>query len=99
MNIRRPTVFALQAAESIMNYCRTRFPCDTPPHPMLDLPWLAEKIQRAIDMAASTDKPCAAELWNSGEPSPRTCERCGIGPHAPSESSVRTATEEGIHAK
>lgn len=26
------------------------------------------------------DKPCAAALWNAGEPSPRTCERCGLGP-------------------
>ena len=25
-------------------------------------------------------EPCAAELWNAGRPSPRTCGRCGPGP-------------------
>ena len=42
---------AMAAAQSIANYCLTRFPCDTPPHPMLDVPWFAEKVQKAIDEA------------------------------------------------
>lgn len=24
--------------------------------------------------------PCAAQLWNEGKASPRTCQRCGLGP-------------------
>lgn len=44
-----PSNLAFECADSIMNYCLTRFPCDTPPHPMLDRPWFAEKVQLAIE--------------------------------------------------
>ena len=36
--IRKPSVpchLAVECAVGIANYCLTRFPCDTPPHPML----------------------------------------------------------------
>lgn len=42
---------AMAAARSIANYCLTRFPTDTPPHDMLDVPWFAEAVQKAIDRA------------------------------------------------
>ena len=32
-----PCHLAVECAVSIANYCLTRFPCDTPPHPMLDV--------------------------------------------------------------
>jgi hypothetical protein len=48
-----PSLLAVECATSIANYCLTRFPCDTPPHPMLDIPWFAEKVQRCIDEATT----------------------------------------------
>lgn len=59
---------ALAAARSIANYCKTRFPCDMPPHELIDVPWFAEKIQKAID-AALTHPPPPRTLCN--------CRRCG----------------------
>lgn len=41
------------------------------------------------------DKPCAAALWNAGEPSPRTCERCGLGP---CPDGVRRRDGPGVEA-
>ena len=46
-----PCNLAVECATSIANYCSTRFPCDTPPHPMLDVPYFTEKVQRCIDEA------------------------------------------------
>jgi hypothetical protein len=46
-----PSNLAVECAAQIANYCLTRFPCDSPPHPMLDIPWFAEKVQRCIDDA------------------------------------------------
>lgn len=50
----RPCRSAVECATAIANYCLTRFPCDSPPHPMLDVPWFAEKIQQCIDEAIKT---------------------------------------------
>lgn len=53
----RPGPHAIAAARSIVGYCLTRFPCDTPPDPRLDLPWFAEKVQQAIDAAPRKEQP------------------------------------------
>jgi len=42
---------AIDAARSICNYCCGRFPGGPRPNDLLDLPWMAEKIQLAIDAA------------------------------------------------
>jgi hypothetical protein len=44
---------AKAAARSIANYCSTRFPTSEPPDDMLDVPWFAEKVQKAIDEAVA----------------------------------------------
>lgn len=31
-------------------------------------------------VAPKPQPDCAARLWNAGKPSPRTCERCKLGP-------------------
>ena len=49
-----PCDAAVECAKSIANYCTTRFPTDTPPHPIVDVPWFAEKVQACIDEAAAT---------------------------------------------
>ena len=48
-----PCHLAAECAKSIANYCLTRFPCDQPPHPLLDVPWFAEKVQLCIDEATT----------------------------------------------
>lgn len=48
-----PCHLAVECAIAIANYCLTRFPCDTPPHPMLDVPWFAEQVQKCIDEATT----------------------------------------------
>ena len=48
-----PCHLAVECAVGIANYCMTRFPCDTPPHPMLDVPWFAEQVQKCIDEATT----------------------------------------------
>lgn len=53
---------ALEAARSIANYCLSRFPCDTPPNEMLDVPWFAEKVQAAIDAARLAEAPAAGRV-------------------------------------
>ena len=57
-----PSALAHEAAVRIGNYCSTRFHVsgtDSDVHPMLDIPWFAEAIQKAIDegmeKAADTD--------------------------------------------
>jgi len=40
---------ATDAARSIANYCSARFQVDS--EPLLDLPWFAEAVQKAIDRA------------------------------------------------
>lgn len=55
--------YAIEAARGIANYCSTRFPTDTPPSAMLDVPWFSEKVQIAIDAAAAAEKAAhAAEM-------------------------------------
>ncbi len=57
-----PSNLAVECAVSIANYCLTRFPCDTPPHPMLDVPWFAEKVQRCIEEACRIGLDLKASL-------------------------------------
>lgn len=57
-----PSHLAVECAVSIANYCLTRFPCDAPPHPMLDVPWFAEKVQRCIDEATTIGLNLAKSL-------------------------------------
>ena len=38
------------------------------------------KWNKGITPAPLVLPPCAVRLWNAGKPSPRTCERCGLGP-------------------
>lgn len=47
---------AVKVAESICNYCSTRFPTDSPPDRMLDGQWFAEKVQIAIGEASGQQK-------------------------------------------
>jgi len=49
----RPCYLAVECARSIAEYCLTRFPCEQGPHPMLDIPWFAEKVQACIDEATT----------------------------------------------
>ena len=51
-----PSILAHEAAISIGHYCSTRFQVagtDQDVHPMLDIPWFAEAIQKAIDEGAA----------------------------------------------
>lgn len=57
-----PCHLAVECAIAIANYCLTRFPCDTPPHLMLDVPWFAEKVQKCIDEAATIGRNLAKSL-------------------------------------
>jgi hypothetical protein len=51
MTPKRPSDAAVECARIIANYCTTRFPGDTPPSELLDVPWFAEKVQKYIDQA------------------------------------------------
>jgi hypothetical protein len=53
---------AFEAADSICNYCSTRFPTDQPVCDLLDKPWFAEKVQIAIDKVV-TEK--LAAMWRA----------------------------------
>ena len=60
---------ALKAARAIANYCTTRFPTDSPPHEMLDVPYFAEKVQQAIDAAlAERDAQRPAKARKGAKP-------------------------------
>ncbi len=56
---------ALKAGQAIANYCLTRFPSDTPPSELIDVPWFAEKVQIAIDAAIAEREPKrgACGIW------------------------------------
>jgi hypothetical protein len=58
----QPSHLAVKCAVAIANYCLTRFPCDQPPHPMLDVPCFAEEIQRCMDEATTIARECKREL-------------------------------------
>lgn len=49
----RPCHLAVECAMTIAEYCTGRFPSEQPPHPMLDVPYFAEKVQRCIDDATT----------------------------------------------
>lgn len=62
-----PCLLAAECAIAIAEYCLTRFPCDQPPHQMIDVPYFAEKVQRCIDEATTIGLGLKRELQKADE--------------------------------
>lgn len=80
-----PSILAHEAAISIGQYCSTRFQVagtDNDVHPMLDIPWFAEAVQKAIDEGAAENARLVAkiaDLERNEALNEAACESNGFG--------------------